>query len=268
MFKKHKKISRKRLVKRACRLKVNIASILSNKSLEKIVNRHNINKKVTEIFNRPGKRTIFTNTDLDKAIELYGLSIDDLKDIAKRRLIKNYVNITKDQLYYALMRSEKSPQEDNYLKYLKNVVYDDLNEQISHIYFLLTKLDNKVSNVKRQNIKERLKKSKKKYIESTSNKIQNKIMEEIVKITNDLYDIQKQHTKLHHDQKYYGLRHLKYLFEDDTNYDAIFVRSSLKDFEEYEIPGSIKTLIFEEYLYVVYLGESTDLYLRSDTLQS
>ena len=218
-------ITRKGLIKRVHTLKVREVSTLSNKALEKIVNRYNINKKVTKTFNRLGKRAIFTNTDLDKAIKLYGLTINDMKEIAKRRMIKNYVNMTKDQLYFALIRSGKSPQEDSYLKYLKNVVSGDLNERINHIYLLMSKLGNKVINIERQNMKERLSKLKKKYVKPTSKRRQNKIIEEIVKITNDLYDIQKQHAKLHHDQNYYGLRHLKYLFEeDDTNYNATFVR--------------------------------------------
>ena len=50
---------------------------LSNKALLKMINRHTINKKLTRIFERLGKRTIFTNSELDKAIELFGLSIDD-----------------------------------------------------------------------------------------------------------------------------------------------------------------------------------------------
>ena len=154
-------ITRKGLIRKAGALKVNNASILSNKALEKIVNRNNINKKVTKIFNRLGKRAIFTNTDLDKAIELYGLSINDMKEIAKRLMIKNYVNTKKDQLYYALIRSEKSPQEDSYLKYLKNVVSGDLNGRINHIHLLMSKLGNKVSNIERLNIKERLSELKK-----------------------------------------------------------------------------------------------------------
>ena len=72
-------ITRKGLIKRVHTLKVREVSTLSNKALEKIVNRHNINKKVTKIFNRLGKRAIFTNADLDKAIKLYGLTINDMK---------------------------------------------------------------------------------------------------------------------------------------------------------------------------------------------
>ena len=86
-------INRKRLIKKVRTLGILYAERLSNKSLSKVVNRHNISKKLTRIFNELGKRTIFTSSELDKAIELYGLEIDDLKEIAKHRLIKNYSNM-------------------------------------------------------------------------------------------------------------------------------------------------------------------------------
>ena len=79
---------------------------MSNKSLLNIVNRHNINKKLIRIFNRLGKRTIFTNSELDIATELYGLEIEELKEIAKLRFIKNYGSMSKDMLYYTLVNSE------------------------------------------------------------------------------------------------------------------------------------------------------------------
>ena len=65
-------INRKKLIKKARTLGISYAERLSNKSLLKIVNRHNINKKLTRIFHELEKRTIFTNSELDEAIELYG----------------------------------------------------------------------------------------------------------------------------------------------------------------------------------------------------
>ena len=81
------------------------------------MNRHNISKKLTRIFNGLRKRTIFTNSELDKAIELDGLDINDLKKIAKHRRINNYGNMSKDMLYYVLVKSEKFQLEDSYLKH-------------------------------------------------------------------------------------------------------------------------------------------------------
>lgn len=84
------------------------------------------------------------------------------------------------------------------------------------------------------------------------------VVERIVEIINDLYDKQKQHTKFHLDQKYYGLRRVKDLFEvagyeEDVN--PVLVRQSFKGvFKEYEINGSVNVLTFKEYLDKIYLS--------------
>ena len=230
---------------------------LSNKALLKMINRHTINKKLTSIFERLGKRTIFTNSELDKAIELFGLSIDDLKELAKRRLIKNYADMNKDKLYCVLVKTEKSPLEDSYMKYLKNDFRSDLNQRINHVLLLMTKLelDNKVTNTERLNIYEELKELKEKYVGTRNKNFRMQVVERIVKITNDLYNKQKQHTRLLRDQAYLGLRDLKYLFEEDNNnYESILVRSSLDGrFEEYEISGCRQVLSLREYLTMIYL---------------
>ena len=84
------------------------------------------------------------------------------------------------------------------------------------------------------------------------------VVERIVEITSDLYDKQKQHTKFHHDQKYYGLRRVKDLFEVDgyeEDFNPVLVRQSLKGvFKEYEINGSVNVLTFKEYLDKIYLS--------------
>ena len=72
-------ISRKRLLKKDEKIvQVNLKQ-LSNKALLKIVNRYNVNKKLKSVFKKLNKRTTFTNSELDDAIKIYGLSIDELK---------------------------------------------------------------------------------------------------------------------------------------------------------------------------------------------
>ena len=193
-------ISRKSLKKRVKAISKINNDRLSNKALLKMINRHTINKKLTSISERLGKRTIFTNSELDKAIELFGLSIDDLKELAKRRLIKNYEDMNKDKLYCVLVKTEKSPLEDSYMKYLKNEFKSDLNQRINHVLLLMTKLDNKVTNTERLNIYEELKELKEKYVGTRNKNIRMQVIERIVKITNDLYSKQKQHNRLLHDQ--------------------------------------------------------------------
>ena len=160
-----------------------------------------------------------------------------MKELAKRRMIKNYNGMSKDELYYTLIRSEKSLQEDSYLKYLKISTNNDLDERINHIRLLTAKLDNKLCYIERAKIFEELDKLKKKYkVKNADERTRRRVIKKIVKITNDLYNVQKQHTKLQHDQTYFGLRDLKHLFTNDkVDYEAIFVRSALKNrFEEYD----------------------------------
>ena len=76
---------------------------------------------------------------------------------------------------------------------------------------------------------EKIDELKKKYVETKNKNIRTEVIQEVVDITNNLYNIQKQHTKLHHDQTYFGLRYIKNLFnEDDHYYEPIFVRSAVK----------------------------------------
>ena len=222
----------------------------------KIVNRYNIKKKLIRLFNKFGKRVIFTNTDLDRAIERYGLSHDDMKELAKRRMIKNYNGMSKDELYYTLIRSEKSLQEDSYLKYLKISTNNDLDERINHIQLLTAKLDNKLSYIERAQIFEELERLKNKYkVKNADERTRRRVIKKTVKITNDLYNVQKQHTKLQHDQTYFGLRDLKHLFtNDEVYYEAIFARPALKNrFEEYEIARNRSIITMKEYLAAIYL---------------
>ena len=48
------------------------------------------------------------------------LTTHGLKTIAKLREIKNYNNLTREDLIYVLLRSEEAPQENKYLRYLDN----------------------------------------------------------------------------------------------------------------------------------------------------
>ena len=219
------------------------------------MNRHNINKILIRIFNRLAKRAMFTNTDLVRAIELYRLSLDDMKEIAKSRMIRNYNGMAKDKLYYTLLRSEKSPQKHSYLKYSKVSTNSDLDAGINHARLLTSKLGNKLTNIEMAEIFKILNDLKKRYVEASNERVRRRVIRQIVKITDDLYNVQKQHTKLQHDQTYFGLRDLKYLFtNDEVDYEAIFVRSALENrLEEYEISGNRQTLSMREYLTAIYL---------------
>lgn len=50
----------------------------------------------------------------------------------------------------------------------------------------------------------------------------------IVELTNELYNIQKQHTSKHKDQTYFGIRDIEHLFDDNNAnyYEPMLVRWS------------------------------------------
>ena len=81
-----KRISKKTLIPRAKKLGIENPHKLSTKTLQNKVNRHIISKKVTQLFEEKIKKgEDFTKSDLDKAIDLYELSLSNLKKIAKLR---------------------------------------------------------------------------------------------------------------------------------------------------------------------------------------
>ena len=66
--------------------------------------------------------------------------------------------MSKDQLYYALITTKETPLEDNFIKYMNRDFRNDLKLRINHALFLITKLENKVTNVQRKEIISELKK--------------------------------------------------------------------------------------------------------------
>ena len=140
-------------------------------------------------------------------------------------------------LYYVLVISERSSLENSYLKHLKYTTTNDFKKRLNHIKVLATRLDNKLTNVERLRLCEKINELKKKYVETKNKNIRNEVIQEVVNITNDLYNKQKQHTKLHHDQTYFGLRDIKNLFiKYDSIYEPIYIKKKdLKSMKYMEI---------------------------------
>ena len=131
--------------------------------------------------------------------------------------------MTRKELIYTLLRSEKAPQEDNYLDYLDKTTDSELKKRIKHVRVLIAKLGNILP-------KENKKKRKDEDITTsemncTSQKV--KILQEqrekeqllILLIQRDLEKEQKYHSSAHHDQTYYGIKDIEHLFNetiDDT----------------------------------------------------
>ena len=114
------------------------------------INRHTINKKVTKLLNKKaGEREDLTKSDLDKALDLYTLSLNDLKKLA-------IGGLTKEDLFYTLLRSEKSPRESSYLKYINNATNSDIKDRINHARMMAAKLGNALTGKERKTFREEL----------------------------------------------------------------------------------------------------------------
>ena len=90
----------------------------------------NIRRKFSRLgLKTIGKRQNLSNKDVNKVKQLNELTTHGLKTIAKLREIKNYSNMTREQLIYTLLRSKKAPQEDNYLTHLKSTTTSDFKKK-------------------------------------------------------------------------------------------------------------------------------------------
>ena len=108
---------------------------LSKIKLEKIAKKQNISKY-----------------ELHKAKKLPDKSIDELQEIAKLKGIKNYDNLTKEDLIFSILKSESNPIERNYMKYLNNGTNDEIKSKINDIRLILSRLGNIITKNDRRKI--------------------------------------------------------------------------------------------------------------------
>ena len=83
-----------------------------------------------------------SKNELSKAEKLQNKSIDELRGIARLRRIKNYDNLTKEDLIISLLKSESNPAERNYMKYFNNSTNDEIKSKINDIRLILSRLGN------------------------------------------------------------------------------------------------------------------------------
>ena len=69
------------------------------------------------------------------------------------RRIKNYNNLTKEDLIFSLLKSESSPEERNYIKYFNNNNNDEIKSKINYIRIILSRLGNIITKSERMKIK-------------------------------------------------------------------------------------------------------------------
>ena len=219
-----------------CKVKTSRKKLLKMK-LEKIAKIENISKN-----------------EFRKAKKLQNKSIDELHGIAKLRGIKNYDNLTKEDLIFSLLKSESNPAERNYIKYFNNSTNDEIKSKITYIWIILSRLGNIVTKNERKKIKKELYEIEKK--DNLSDNEKEKIYNDLVKLANTL-DKKEEHRHRNRDDLYYfGIKELENLFADidnDDYYKPVLIKSSFKNnYKQYESrEDKDKTLSVRQYLYMI-----------------
>ena len=120
---------------------------------------HKIRRKLRTLgVNKYIKKQNISENDLRKVTKIQSMSIDDLRKIAKLREIKNYDKMSKENLIYTLLRSEKNLLEDNCIKYISNNINGDdgIRAKINNIKIVLARLGKIIAKKDRDKIRNEL----------------------------------------------------------------------------------------------------------------
>ena len=151
-----------------------------------------------------------SKNELSKAEKLQNKSIDELRGIARLRRIKNYDNLTKEDLIISFLKSESNPLERNYMKYFNNSTSDDkIKYKINDIRMILSRLGNMVTRNDRKEIKKKLYQIEKK--QNLSDNEKEKIYDHLVELVNTFDKKEEQTHSDHDDLDYFGIRKLENL---------------------------------------------------------
>ena len=140
-------------------------------SIRRKFRKSNLNKLI--------KKQNVSKNDLRKAKELHNMSIDNLQKIAILRRIKNYDNLSREDLIYTILRSESNLVESNYMKYINNNTDDKIKAKINNIRTILSRLGNIVTKNNRNKIRKKLYEIEKKQglTKSQKERIYNRLIE-------------------------------------------------------------------------------------------
>ena len=233
---------------------------MSTQELINTLNRYDSRRKcgkLSEIkLEKIAKIENISENELNQAKKLQGKSIDELREIARLKRIKNQKKLTKENLIISLLKSESSAAEQNFKKLFNNNniddTYDDkIRGKRSDIRMILSRLGNIVNTNDGKKIKREIYEIEKK--KNLSNR-KKKIYDHLVKLVNTL---NKKETYQYHDRDdlhYYGIRDIENLFSNvDDYYQPILVENSLKNnYKYYESRGDKdKKLSVKQYLYKI-----------------
>ena len=118
----------------------------------------NNRKKLLKIkLEKVAKIQNISKNELNKTEKLQIKSIDELREIPRLRRIKNYDNLTKEDLIVSLLKSESNPLKRNYMRYFNNSTSDNtFDDKINDSRIILKRLGNIVTKNDRKKIKKEL----------------------------------------------------------------------------------------------------------------
>ena len=196
---------------------------MSTKKLINTLNRYDSKRKGEKLskigLGKVAKIPNISENEVNQAEKLQRKSIDELKEIARLRRIKNRDKLTKEGLIISLLKSESSDAERNYMKHFNNNTDDDdiydgkVRGKISDIRMMLSRLGNAVTNNDRKKIKRELYEIEKK--ENLSDKGKEEIYDNLVKIVKTLDEKEAYQYHDRDDLDYYGIRDI---FDNDDDY--------------------------------------------------
>ena len=203
-------------------------------------------KKLSKIkLEKFAKIRNISKNELNKAKNLQKKSIDELREIARLRKIKNREKLTKEDLIIRLLKSESSNLENNFMKHFNNNTNDDtyddkIRSKISGTRIILSRLGNIITNKDRKKVTKELYEIEKK--KNLSNKKKEVTHDHLVESVSTLNKKEEYKHHDHHDLEYYGIRDIEHLFandnDDDYYYKPILVKTSFKNnYRYYESRG-------------------------------
>ena len=147
--------------------------------------------------------------------------------------------MSKEDLIYTLLRSEKIILEDNYMKYINNNTDNELHARINSIRIAATKLSNILINEERNIIREELYRleNKKRFTRAQREKAYTYLID----LARTLDNKEKYQYSDYHDQDYLGIRDIENMLnniDDIDYYKPILTKESfISNYQYYEIRG-------------------------------
>ena len=147
--------------------------------------------------------------------------------------------MSKEDLIYTLLRSEKIILEDNYMKYINSNTDNELHARINSIRIAATKLSNILINEERNIIREELYRleNKKRFTRAQREKAYTYLID----LARTLDNKEKYQYSDYHDQDYLGIRDIENMLnntDDIDYYKPILTKESfVSNYQYYEISG-------------------------------